>query len=193
MPAPLLLTSGPWLLRPFASTDADAFVEAVHESTDTVGKWMPWATPTYSRLEALAWFDTCNAAHSNGDGCDLGIFLGDGHLLGGIGLNQFNRAHQFCNLGYWVRQSAQGQGAATQASRLLLRHAFLSLRQHRVEIVMAEGNLASEAVAQKLGAHFEGLARNRILFKGMPQSAKLYSLTPEDAMDRLPGTRLSQR
>ena len=43
-------------------------------------------------------------------------------------LNQFSPQHRFCNLGYWVRASAQGKGVASQAAKLLAGYAFEELR-----------------------------------------------------------------
>ncbi|MNG35492.1 hypothetical protein D3C84_1222450 [compost metagenome] len=48
----------------------------------------------------------------------------------------------------------------------------------RVEIVIAEGNTASEELARKVGAQFEGKARNRLQLHGRPVSASMFSLVP---------------
>jgi len=57
-------------------------------------------------------------------------------LLGGCGLTNPNRRHQFANLYYWVRNSAARQGVAPAAVRLAARFAFAELRLQRVEIVV---------------------------------------------------------
>jgi RimJ/RimL family protein N-acetyltransferase len=88
--------------------------------------------------------------------------------------------HGFCNLGYWVRTSAQGQGAALAAIRALSRFAFERLGQSRVEIVVADGNLPSLGVARKAGAVHECLARNRLNLHGHPVAAHVLSLVPPD-------------
>jgi RimJ/RimL family protein N-acetyltransferase len=99
-------------------------------------------------------------------------------FMGGAGLNQMNPMHAFCNLGYWVRGSAQRQGAATAVTAALARYAFEQLQQSRVEIVIADGNLASLAVARKAGAVHECLARNRLQLHGGPIDAHVFSLIP---------------
>ena len=48
----------------------------------------------------------------------------------------------------------------------------------RIEIVIAAGNTGSEAVARKVGAHFEGMARNRLQLADGPVAAAVYSLIP---------------
>jgi RimJ/RimL family protein N-acetyltransferase len=110
---------------------------------------------------------------------EYGIFSTNGDLLGGCGLNQFNFAHRFCNLGYWVRQSKQRLGAATSAVLVLRDLAFHQVKLTRIEIVIAEKNLASIGVAKKSRATYECLARNRLLLHGKPISAHVFSHTNE--------------
>ena len=174
------LQAGNFILRPFIASDAPAFAAAVRESTASVGKWMPWAHGEYPDEQALAWFDWCDASRADGTAHEFGIYLADGHtLIGGAGLNQLNAANGFCNLGYWVRESAQRQGAASAAVSALTRYAFQHLEQSRVEIVIAAGNEASVAVARKGGATHECLARNRLKLRGVCVDAHVFSLIPD--------------
>jgi len=106
--------------------------------------------------------------------------------IGAAGLNQFNRVHNFCNLGYWVRTSAQRQGAARAAIRALARFAFDELALTRVEIVVADGNHASLALARKAGAVHEGLAHNRLYLHNGPVAAHMLSLIPAPGSDLAP-------
>lgn len=173
------LHTGRFLLRPFVAADASAFAEAVRESTSSVGRWMNWAHEAYTEGEALSWFAFCDAARAAGSAHEFGIFLDDGKILvGGAGLNQFNTVNGFCNLGYWVRASQQRQGAALAAIGALVRHAFEALQLSRVEIVVADGNAASCGAARKAGATHECLARNRLLLRGRPVDAHVFSLVP---------------
>lgn len=169
-----------FLLRPFIASDAAAFAAAARESMATVGKWMTWAHAEYTENEALAWFGYCDASRANGSAHEFGIFLPDGiTFIGGAGLNQFNTVNSFCNLGYWVRESAQRQGAALAAAAALSRYAFEQLKQTRVEIVVAAENTPSLAVARKAGATHECLAQNRLQSRGKPGAAHVFSLLPE--------------
>jgi len=168
-----------FLLRPFTSADAPAFSAAVRESMASVGRWMDWAHAGFSDDDALAWFAMCDAGRADGSSHEFGIFQGQ-RLVGGAGLNKFNGQHAFCNLGYWVRESAQRQGAASSTVPVLARHAFETLQQTRVEIVVADGNAPSMAVARKSGAVHECLARNRLMLHGEPVAAHVFSLVPAD-------------
>jgi ribosomal-protein-serine acetyltransferase len=174
------LHTGRFLLRPYTAADAPAFAAAVRESADSVGRWMDWAHAGYTEDEALSWFAFCNASRETGSAHEFGIFADDGKaFVGGAGLNHFNTLHGFCNLGYWVRASEQRRGAASAAVGALMRHAFDTLKQTRVEIVAADGNLPSIAVARKAGAAHECLARNRLRVRGKPVDAHVFSLVPD--------------
>jgi RimJ/RimL family protein N-acetyltransferase len=177
----MALHTGDFLLRPFTPSDAPSFAAAVRESMSTVGQWMSWAHADFSEQDALAWFATCDAGRAAGSSHEFGIFRRDGQgVIGGAGLNKFCDMHAFCNLGYWVRASAQRQGAALAAVAALARYAFASLQQSRVEIVVADGNTASLGVARKAGAVHECLARNRLVLHGRPVAAHVFALLPED-------------
>jgi ribosomal-protein-serine acetyltransferase len=173
------LSAAGFVLRPFVESDAAAFAAAVRESTATVGVWMPWASADYSESQALAWFAMCAAVRANGSGYEFGIFREDGvSLVGGAALNHMNSVHALCNLGYWVRASAQRQGAALAAIRALTPYAFGQLQLSRVEIVVAAGNDASMAVAEKSGATHECLARNRLQLHGRAVDGHVFSIIP---------------
>ncbi len=144
------------VIRPFEPGDADEFVRAAHESIDTVGTWMSWCSHSFTRDRALEWFATCDQDREAGRAYDMGLFCAaTGQLLGGAGINQLSPHHRYGNIGYWVRQSRQGQGIARQAVALLRDFGFEQLGLFRLEIVMGVNNAASEAVAIASGATFE--------------------------------------
>ena len=178
MAAPVLL-SPDLCIRPYQADDAEAFAQAVRESVASVGPWMPWCHPAYTVDEAHAWFAMCERGRAAGSAFEFGLFdAAGGTLLGGAGLNQINRQHNFCNLGYWVRQSRQRRGVARGAVRMLAGYGFEELGLTRIEIVIALGNTASEAVALGAGAQREGVARNRLLIHGQAQDATMFGLLP---------------
>ena len=167
------------LLRPLDTPDASAFALAARESSASVSPWLPWCHAGYTEGEALAWFHATEDALQSGAAYEFGVFSSDGRsLLGGAGLNQINVQHRFCNLGYWVRSSAQRQGVALACVHALADHAFSVLQLHRVEMIVALGNHASAGVARKAGAQFECVARNRLFIHDAPVSASVFSLVP---------------
>jgi RimJ/RimL family protein N-acetyltransferase len=175
---------GGLVLRPFVDADAAAFAQAVRESVQTVGRWLPWCTAGYTDVDALTWFGVCRESLDTGMAYEFGVFdAQSGELLGGAGLNQINHLHQMCNLGYWVRQSHQRQGIAPRCVQVLLSQAFAELGLRRVEIVVAVGNVPSEAVARRSGAHHECVARNRLCIRGVSVPAHVFSHVPPAARE----------
>ena len=173
-------------LRPWQDDDADRLFEAARESVASVGRWLPWCHAEYQRHESAAWIARCRKGWHAGEHVALPIFDAAGaELLGAVGLNQFNRAHRIANLGYWVRQSRHGQGIAAAACRLAACFGFAQLGLARIEIVVLPDNHASRRTAEKLGAQFEALARQRLWMDGQPHDAAVYALIPAD----LPGAR----
>ena len=167
------------LLRPFEDPDAASFAAAVRESAEGMQRWMPWSSADYRAEQALQWFQACRDGWAAGTAFEYGIFDQDtAAFVGGAGLNKIQHDPRFCNLGYWVRQSCRGQGVAPRVVRALATQAFGPLGLHRVEIVVAVGNLASERVAVKAGAVREGVARNRLVIDGRPVAAHMFSLVP---------------
>lgn len=167
-------------VRPFQSDDASAFRDAVLESLETVGKWLPWCRAGYSVEDASAWIKECSRNLESMSAYDLGIFSAtSGRLLGGISINQINKRYKLGNIGYWIRQSEQGQGIATESVQLMIPHGFDVLGLNRLEIAVLEQNQPSRTVAEKVGAVFEGIARNRLIKDERPCDAAIYSLIPE--------------
>jgi len=175
------LTDGSILVRPYCETDAELLYEAVRESIATVSAWLPWCHENYSIEESREFVSSRQRASQGDEWYSFAVFEMETHrFLGGVGLNFINRVHQMANLGYWVRTSASGRGVATRATRLVARFGFEELGLHRIEIVAAVDNLASQRVAEKAGAVREGVLRKRLLIRGDSQDAILYSLIPED-------------
>ncbi|MEO5934438.1 MAG: GNAT family protein [Duganella sp.] len=166
-------------LRPLSISDAPALARAALESIATVGVWLPWCDASFTEADAEHWVRSCADDRANGSAYSVGIFdVADGGYLGGIGINHINREHDFANLGFWVRQSRQGERIAPRAARLMAAYGFEKLGLTRLEIVAAERNARSRKVAEKAGARFEGILRNRLVIRGVAIPAAMYSLIP---------------
>lgn len=175
------LPPGSLRVRPWQPEDADALFTAAVESVETVGRWLPWCRQGYARDDSVAWIAHAQASWQLEEMFAFAIVdETDGSVAGGVGLNQFNRQHRSANLGYWVRQSRQGQGIAPRAVPAVARFGFETLGLVRVEIVAAEHNLSSRRCAEKAGARFEGIGRRRLVIGENLLDAAVYSLIPDD-------------
>src|SRR5579859_6526444 len=82
--------------------------------------------------------------------------MGSAAFLGRVGLDRIS-ASGTANVGYWVRTGQTGQGVATAAVLLITRFGFEDLGLQRLELLVAADNLASQRVAESVGATFEGV------------------------------------
>ena len=173
------LTEGDLLLRPFYLTDSEQLYCAVKESIKELKPWMSWATDEYSERTAREYITIARARWEEHTFYGFAIRRGD-DFLGACTLSSIHPIYHFCNLGYWVRTSCRGQGIAGRAAKLTARFAFEHLGLIRVEIVIVVENHASLRVAQKIGAHDEGILLNRMVVGTSIYDAHMYSLLPSD-------------
>jgi RimJ/RimL family protein N-acetyltransferase len=169
------------IVRPLSPDDSKAFYRAVRESIDELSCWMPWCSPHYSLQDAEQWTSYCQRAWEQKSEFPLGVFeAATGRLIGGTGINHINNAYRIGNIGYWIATLFTGQGIARTAARMAADIGFNDLGFTRLEIVALTHNLASQRVAESVGATRECIARNRLYFHGKPHEAVVYSLVPED-------------
>lgn len=177
----ITLTDGIVTLRPFQFGDESALYQAVRESIPEIEPWMAWANDKYTLDTALN-FVSLTRAHWS-EGTLYGFAITDAktqEIVGGCSLSHIHPVYHFCNLGYWVRTSRHGEGIAGRAAKLTARFAFERVGLIRVEIVIAVGNERSKRVAEKIGAHYEGVSLNRMIVGTQIHDAHMFSLLPSD-------------
>lgn len=177
----ITLTDGVVTLRSYEFGDAPVLHQAVQESLTELSPWMSWATKGYTQEVAQNFVTVSRAEWSKGGLYGFAILNAQsGHFIGGCGLSHIHPVYHFCNLGYWVRSSQHGHGYAGRAARLVARFAFEKLNLIRTEIVIAKDNTASKRVAEKVGAHYEGILLNRMVVGKLIYDAHMFSLLPSD-------------
>jgi RimJ/RimL family protein N-acetyltransferase len=175
------LTDGVITIRPFEFGEEHELHAAVQESLPQLYPWMSWATERYTLNVARDFITITRAEWSRGTMYSFAITSATtGELLGGSGLSHFHPIYKFCNLGYWVRTPKQGNGIAVRATKLAAQFAFERANAIRAEIVIAVGNEASKRVAEKVGAHYEGVMLNRMTVRENIYDAHMFSLLPSD-------------
>ncbi len=163
-------------IRPYRLDDIDEVYAAADESREHVSRWMDWLTPDYSREDAAKWVTQAVASWEREEAYEhLIIDTADGSIAGSCGLNFLNRVNGFCNLGYWVRASRIGEGAARQAALLLRDLGFGTVGLNRLEIVIASTNIFSRAVAESTGATYEGIQQMRLKIGDTAHDAHVYA------------------
>ncbi len=155
--------------------------QAIKESVAEISPWLPFAHSNYSIKEARDFLKRCPKNWKKDSEYVFGIIDSrDGSYIGTCGLNRIDRENGRANLGYWIRTDRTGQGVAPAATILLAKWGFKAARLHRIEIVVATGNQRSQRVAEKAGAHREGVLRNGLCIHDKYLDAVMYSLVPGD-------------
>ena len=167
------------ILRPFHVEDSVQLHEAVRESLNELKPWMSWAREDYTELTAREYITITQARWEERTLFSFAITRND-EILGGCTLSSIHPIYHYCNVGYWVRTSCRGQGIAGRAAKLATRFGFENVGLIRAEIVVAVGNQASMRVAEKIGAHYEGILLNRMVVGRSIYDAHMYSLLPAD-------------
>jgi ribosomal-protein-serine acetyltransferase len=177
----ITLTDGVINLRPFEFGEEKGLHNAVQESIPELEPWMSWANERYTSETALSFITLTRAYWSNESLYAFAIIDAmTGAIIGGCSLSHIHPVYHFCNLGYWVRTSRCGEGIAGRAAQLAARFAFEKAKLIRAEIVIAVGNDRSKRVAEKIGAHYEGISLNRMVIGTNICDAYMFSLLPSD-------------
>jgi ribosomal-protein-serine acetyltransferase len=175
------ISDGTILLRPFRLEDVQETFNAVRESLTDLKPWMSWANEDYSLNDTREFIRITRARWQEGTLFAFAMTdANSGLILGGCSLSHIHPVYHLCNLGYWVRSSRRGLGFAGRATLLAARYAFEKVGLVRVEIIIAPENGASLRVAKKVGAHYEGILRNRMVVGQAVYDAVMYSLIPQD-------------
>lgn len=175
------LTDDVVMIRPYEFGDEHELHAAIQESLPELNPWMSWATERYTLNVARDFVAITRAEWSRGTLYSFAILnASTNEFLGGCGLSHFHPVYKFCNLGYWVRTSKHGNGYAGCATKLVAKFAFERANAIRAEIVIAKDNNASKRVAEKVGAHYEGILLNRMTVRENIYDAHMFSLLPSD-------------
>ena len=167
---------------PVSPADADDLYRATRESLAEMSPWLPFAHQDYSIKETKDFLKKrCPQSWKKDTEYAFKIIdPKDNSFIGMCGLNAIDFENHRANLGYWIRTSRTGEGVAPAATLLLAKWGFKIARLRRIEIIVAVDNQRSKRVAEKAGAHREGVLRNRLHMHDKYHDAVMYSLIPQD-------------
>jgi RimJ/RimL family protein N-acetyltransferase len=135
------------LLRRWRMADLADLLAAIERSLPELRRFMPWAMEQPTGESVAAYLEHV----LGGPSMAFGLFDAGGEVVGGFGLHD-RRGPGILEIGYWVRSDRTGRGYATAAARALTDVSFDSFPSvFRVEIRCDPANVASAAVAAKLG------------------------------------------
>jgi RimJ/RimL family protein N-acetyltransferase len=150
MPDRLRLANDRVVLRDWRDEDAPALAPVCGEWNVCAFTSVPWE---WSEGEALAWIDRQRRKRAAGTVLALAIQVGDDErALGNVNLVGFDEDRREAKVGYWLAPEARGRGLATAATALLIDWGLRNLGIERVEFAILPENVASQRVAERVGA-----------------------------------------
>ena len=175
------------VLRCWAPDDVPALAEAIDESLAELRPWIPWAASDPSPLDVLearvaGWRSRFLADE---DWTFAMTDVGDGRLLGGVGLYP-RIGPGGLEVGYWVRTTAAHRGLATEAVSAIVGLGFADRSIERMEIRCDPRNARSSAIARRLGfMHAATIVGDGFDPFGVPRDTEVWTLMRSDAGDLL--------
>ena len=152
-----------FVLRPFRRKDVAATHEAVKASLPDLEEWLPWAVG-YHRSVTQRYIRESGAAWSDGRAFDFAIRSHDDpdRHIGNVSVWWVSHQNHVGEVGYWIRSDMTGRGIGAEVTAKAVQIGFEEIGFHKIVLRIAVGNLASEAIARKLGFAFEGTLREEV-------------------------------
>lgn len=170
------------VLRCYNPSDAPLLQKAIGESLAELCMWMPWATSEPESLDAkVNRLREMRAAFDSGQDFTYAIFNRDeSAILGGAGLHRRVGPGAF-EIGYWIHSAHVGKGYASECAAAMARVAFEIHGVDRAEIHCDPENVASAAVARRIGfAHEATLRRRATSPDGTPRDTMIWTMFASD-------------
>ena len=162
------------VLRPVQIADAARLAELDDETLRLTGTHR-----THSLEELEEWY---RSRADQEDRLDLSVIeKATGEWAGEVVLNDLNRDNRSCGFRILlVGPTYFGRGLGTEATTLVLAHAFATIGLHRIELEVYAFNPRARHVYEKAGFVHEGTKRQALLWKGDWVDAHLMAILAHD-------------
>ncbi len=142
-------------LRQLTMQDAPALYALTVRNRERLRRWMTWVDFVNSEEDTCGFIRESLRNFRSGRSLQMGIWWG-GTLVGTIGLFRTASAEPEAEIGYWIDESAEGQGLVTRAARALTQYAFEHWQVPTVRIRVEPDNVRSRAIPERLGFRLRG-------------------------------------
>ncbi|MEO4053728.1 GNAT family protein [Solibacillus sp. CAU 1738] len=146
-------------LRLVTQHDAEGIFEMIDRSRNYLREWLGWLDYSTEVSGTKQNIDMNLRKFAEGTALDTAIVY-QGKIVGKIGFNSINPANKTAFIGYMLDERYQGHGIMTRATKAMLAIAFDYYHLQKVEIHVAEGNVKSRAIPERLGFIQEGTIRS---------------------------------
>jgi RimJ/RimL family protein N-acetyltransferase len=180
-PAPVTLSDGVVMLRPWAVSEASVMAEAARDRA--IERYN--GPPPESVADAVTVIEGFGQRWRDftvsGDPTGVAFAIVDAATekpVGMCGVDDWS-ATDVAQFGYCLAADARGQGLATRAARLMTGWLF-RLGAARVFVTIVSENEPSAAVARRAGFTYEGTLRAYGVWQGRRQDMDVYAVLPHD-------------
>lgn len=105
-------------------------------------------------------------------------------LVGTLSLKNISHMMMYGEIGYDVGESFQGKGIGTRAVSLFVEKIFAETPLRRLIAYVAEGNLASRRLLEKVGFLQEGICREHFIINGKPTDEIMFGILRSEWEER---------
>ena len=137
-----------------------------------------WVTPPTDQPALAAWF------RRHADSATRSFLVcrhEDGAIVGVFTLSQIvRRSFQSAYMGYYAQEPFEGQGYMAEAMELVLRHAFIRMKLHRLEANIQPENVASIALVKRSGFRLEGFSPRYLKIAGRWRDHQRWAILIDD-------------
>lgn len=161
------------LYRLMADPEVARLTGSVHSSQPTADELRPWTqaqvTSIYERWavaeDRIVWTILDNAT--------------SGRIIGEAVLNDLSPENLSCGFRIWT-SGARGRGLGTEATRMVVEHAFAVQGLHRIELEVYDFNPRARHVYEAVGFRYEGTMRQALRYEDGWVDAHLMALLSTD-------------
>ncbi|GLF97006.1 GNAT family N-acetyltransferase [Streptomyces yaizuensis] len=165
------------VLRPVTADDAPALLPMLRDpETSRLTGSHDDTEPDPERIRA--WY---GSRGEQSDRLDLAVVeRATGRVVGEAVLNLWDEPNESCNFRICFGPGTFGRGLGTEATRLIVGHAFEGLGLHRISLEVYAFNPRARRVYEKVGFVAEGVLRDALLWEGERVDAVTMSLLAPD-------------
>jgi RimJ/RimL family protein N-acetyltransferase len=163
------------VLRPMTETDIPAVMASLADAE------VMRFTGTHRRFTAAEVTATLRAWAGRDDRIDLAVVeRATGRYAGEAVLNELDGDNQSCSFRIALTSDHTNRGLGTEATRLILGHAFDTVGVHRVELDVYSFNPRARRVYEKVGFVYEGTKRHALRWNGEWVDAYVMAMLADD-------------
>ena len=184
MPRRIVLPAEPLIdastaLRAWRDSDLQPLVAACQDRE--ISRWTRVPFP-YGPADARSYLLQRHDALHAGVSAPFAVVAADDRdrLLGSISLMRFSWKNARAEVGYWLAGDARRQGHMTRAVGLITKWGFVHLGLHRIDLMAATGNPASQQVAERCGFTREAVLRSYMVGKDGRDDLVAFGLLASD-------------